>query len=444
MDLLLKGAVLVDPAGGWDGAAEILIKGDKVEAVAVSLGAVDVPCLDLTGKTIIPGLIDMHVHLREPGGERKETIATGCAAAVAGGITSLASMPNTLPSVDNKVVVAFVKERARRAALARVYPIGALTRGQEGRVLAPMLEMAKEGAVAFSDDGRPVTDSSVMLRAMQTVFPLDLPVISHCEELSLSTGGVVHAGRVGYRMGVPVISANSEAIMVAREILLQQEVGGKVHLAHLSTRQSVDLLKTAKERGATGISAEVTPHHLLLTEEAVENFDADAKMNPPLRTADDRNSLLEALQKGYIDCIATDHAPHRPEEKEDFINAPFGVVGLETALPLLWTRLVEKGLLTPAGLVTAFSTAPARILNIPGGTLVPGSPADLCVFDPRHEFVVETNNFFSLGKNTPFKGWRLKGLPFLTMVGGDIKMWKGRVKGFSADFTPELGKSLLS
>jgi dihydroorotase len=284
-------------------------------------------------------------------------------------------------------------------------------------------------------------DSAVMLRAMQSALALGLPVISHCEELTLSAGGVVHAGPVGYRMGLPTISTNSEAIMVAREILLQQEVGGKVHLAHLSSRQSVELLKAAKEKGA-GITAEVTPHHLLLTENAIENFNANAKMNPPLRTVEDRDSLLEALQQGIIDCVATDHAPHRPEEKEDFLNAPFGVIGLETALPLLWTKLVESGLLTPARFVTSFSTAPARILNIPGGTLAPGSPADLTVFDPQGEYIVEAKDFYSLGRNTPFQGWRLQGLPILTMVGGDIKMWKGRVKGFSRDFSSELEKEL--
>ncbi|MGI6308571.1 MAG: dihydroorotase [Dethiobacteria bacterium] len=435
MDLLLKGGILYDPAAGWEGPAEILIREEKIEAVSTSLGPVDAPVLELEGKIVLPGLVDMHVHLREPGGEGKETIATGCAAAVAGGFTAVACMANTSPPVDGKETVALIKERAKQADLARVYPIGALTRGLQGKELAPMWEMAQEGVRGFSDDGRPVMNSGLMLRAMQFALVLDLPVISHCEDLFLSTGGVVHAGSCGYRLGLPVVPSVSESAMVAREILLQEAVGGKLHLAHLSSSQSVALLKWARERGAT-LTAEVTPHHLLLTEEAVDdNFDSNAKMNPPLRTGADREALQQALQEGIIEVIATDHAPHHPWEKEgDFLSAPFGVIGLETAFSLLWTKLVATGVLSLAALIKCLSFTPARLLGIPGGTLIPGSPADLVVIDPHQEILVDARRFYSRGRNTPFTGWRLRGVPVLTMVGGDIKMWEGKVKGFSRDY----------
>lgn len=434
MALLIKGGILHDPVNDWEGPAEILIKGNKVEAVALSLGPVEVPSLELPGKIILPGLIDVHTHLREPGGEKKETIASGVAAAVAGGFTAVACMANTDPPADNKTVVRFIKERARQADLARVYPVGALTRGLAGRELAPLWELAQEGVRAFSDDGRPLMNSALMLRAMQFALVLGLPVISHCEDLYLSGSGVVHDGPCGYRTGLPVSPAIAETVMLAREVLLQQKVGGKLHLAHVSARESVALLRWARESGIK-FTAEATPHHLLLTEEAVSLFDTDAKMNPPLRTPGDGDALLQALQEGLVEIIATDHAPHSPQEKEtDFLNAPFGVIGLETAFPLLWTKLVEQGLLSLAELVRCLSTAPAKLLGVPGGELSPGSPADLVVIDPRKEYTVDADKFYSQGQNTPFKGWHLKGVPVLTMVGGDIKMWDGKVKGCSPDF----------
>ncbi|NMB35027.1 MAG: dihydroorotase [Firmicutes bacterium] len=444
MDLLLKGGLLYDPAAGWEGPAEILIRDGEVEAVSLSLGPVDVPSLELAGKIVFPGLIDVHVHLREPGGEAKETIASGSAAAVAGGFTAVACMANTTPPVDGKETVALIRERARRADLARVYPIGALTSGLRGEELAPLWEMAEEGARGFSDDGRPVMNSALMLRAMQYALPLNLPVISHCEDLFLAAGGVVHAGSHGHRLGLPVIPAVSESAMVARDILLQDTLGGKgkLHLAHLSCSQSVALLRWAKERG-TNVTAEVTPHHLLLTEETVADFDTAAKMNPPLRGSADRKALQQALRDGIIEIVATDHAPHQPQEKgKDFLNAPFGVIGLETSFPLLWTKFIETGLLSLMELVKRMALAPARLLGVPGGTLAPGSPADLVVIDPRQEITIDPRYFYSRGRNTPFAGWRLRGVPVLTMVDGEIKMWKGKVKGFSRDF-PTLEKISL-
>ncbi len=443
MELLFRGGILYDPAAGWAGPAEILIKGDRVEAVAGSLGKVDLPVIDLRGKIVLPGLVDMHAHLREPGEEGKETIADGCAAAVAGGFTSLACMPNTYPPADNKTVVSYIRERARRTGLARVYPVGAISKGLEGKELSNMWELASEGVKGFSDDGRPVMDGGLMLRAMQFASSLQLPIISHCEDLSIAEDGVVHAGPTGYQMGLPVIRPAAEAAMIARDLLLQEEVGGKLHLAHISSQKSVAMLKWAAERGVP-FTAEVTPHHLFLTEEAAKEFFSDAKMNPPLREIEDQKALQKALQKDLIGVVATDHAPHRPQDKEnDFLSAPFGVVGLETALPLVITRLLCQELISWERVVEILSLTPARILNIPGGTLAPGSAADLVVIDPQEERPVEKENFYSRGRNTPFQGWVLKGFPILTMVGGDIKMLAGKVKGFSPDFPALINESLL-
>ncbi len=434
MKVLIKGCFLCDPCSGWEGPAEILVKEGKIEAVAPSIEGVDAPVMDIKGCYVFPGLVDMHVHLREPGGESKETVFTGCAAAVAGGFASVACMPNTSPPLDRKETMLYVQQRAASAGLARVYPIGALTKELRGLEPAPLWELAREGARGFSDDGRPVKDGGVLYKIMQWASLLGLPVISHCEELSLSAGGAVHAGPCGYRMGLPVIPSCSEAVIVARELLLNREVKGKLHLAHISCKESVELLGWARERGID-FTAEVTPHHLLLTEEAVESFNTDAKMNPPLRSPEDRDSLLQALRDGLINIIATDHAPHTSWEKEkDFLNAPFGVVGLETALPLLWTELVEKKLLSPLELAGLMSLNPAKALGVPGGTLAPGSPADLVVVDANRESEVAPEKFFSRGRNTPFKGWKVKGLPVLTMVEGDVKMYEGLVKGFSENF----------
>ena len=435
MELLFRGGILYDPAAGWAGPAEILIRGNKVEAVSRSITNVNIPVIDLQGKVVLPGLIDMHVHLREPGGESKETIASGCAAAVAGGFTSLACMPNTFPPADNKTVLSYIRERARKADLARVYPLGTISQGLEGKELSNMWELASEGARGFSDDGRPVMDGGLMLRAMQVALSLGLPIISHCEDLTIAEQGAVHAGPAGYRLGLPVIRPAAEAAMVARDLLLQEEIGGKLHLAHISSHKSVALLKWAAERGVS-FTAEATPHHLFLTEEAVGQFSSDAKMNPPLREAADQKALLEALQQGLIGVVATDHAPHHPQDKEnDFLGAPFGVVGLETALPLAITLLLLKGLISWEQLVGFFSIAPSRILGVPGGTLAPGSTADLVVIDLQEERHVKKENFYSRGRNTPFHGWVLKGFPVLTMVDGDIKMLAGKVKDFSADFS---------
>ncbi len=437
MDWLMKG-YLCDPGAGWEGRAAILIRDGKVEAIFsdVSSDISDLPVLDLQDHLILPGLVDMHVHFREPGGEYKETIASGSAAAVAGGFTSVVCMPNTSPPLDNVEQICFVLEKARLAALAKVYPVGAVTVGQQGEKLADHKAMAKAGAVAFSDDGRPIMNSRLMADALKKGLELDCPIIAHCEDLTLSAGGVVYEGAAGRCLGVPMVSRAAEPVQVARDLVLQRATGGKLHLAHLSTRESVELFCRAREAGQD-VSAEVTPHHLLLTEEALKVCAADAKMNPPLGNAEDRWALQGALTQGLLDIVATDHAPHHREEKSrSLLEAPFGVVGLETSFALLYTFLVKKGLLTLEALVRAMSLHPARRLNIPGGTLSPGATADLVVVDPQHNWSVEKDAFFSQGKNTPFQGWKLCGSPVMTMVNGEIKMFRGRVKGVSADFPP--------
>lgn len=435
MDLLLRGGVLHDPSSCQQGQeVELLIRNGRVEAISHSIGPVDLPVLDLSGKLLLPGMIDMHVHLREPGGEHKETIASGSAAAVAGGFTGVACMPNTSPAADSRETLMYIKEQAARADLAHVYPIAAITKGLKGQELTPMEELAAAGARGFSDDGRPVTDSALMLRALQFARVLGLPVLSHAEDLSLAAAGVVHAGATGSRLGLPVIPAAAETVTVARDLLLQQQAGASLHLLHLSSRLSVSLLAWARNEGID-CTAEVTPHHLLLTETAVDNYNTDAKMNPPLRGESDRAALQEALKSGLIDVIATDHAPHHVmEKKQAYLNAPFGVSGLETALPLLFSYLVETKMIALSRLVDSLSATPARILGVPGGTLAPGSIADLVVVDPRSEQQVHKEKFYSKGRNTPFEGWKIRGIPVLTLVQGDIKMCRGEVKGVSPGF----------
>ncbi len=435
MDFLIRG-YLCDPAAGWDNEADILIRNGYVEAVFPkgSPNIADVLVLDFGQHLLLPGLVDIHVHFREPGGEHKETIASGSAAAVAGGFTSVVCMPNTSPTLDNAALITYVKESALKAGLARVYPVGAVTLGQQGEEMTDMEQLALAGAVAFSDDGRPIMNSNFMLEALNKSRELDRLLIAHCEDLSLSAGGVVYGGKSAQRLGLPVVSKAAEPAMLARDLVLLQESGGMLHIAHLSTRKSTELLRLARKAGAF-VSAEVTPHHLLLTDEAVETCASDAKMNPPLGSRDDLLALQDALFQGYIDMVATDHAPHSPKEKgHNLLKAPFGVVGLETSFSLLFSSLVDKGHMTLPELVRVMSTNPARRLGIPGGTLVPGSPADLVVVDCHREWTVDKSKFYSQGENTPFQGWSLRGQPVMTMVGGEIKMVNGKVKGISSDF----------
>lgn len=431
MRICLKGGTIVDPTQSMNGEpCDLLIERKRIAAVAPDISPGDARILDLEGMIILPGFIDLHVHLREPGFEQKETIASGTAAAVAGGVTSLAAMPNTDPATDSAAVVELIRERAATAGFCRVYPVGALTRGRRGLEPADFESLYAAGVRAFSDDGSPVAGSRLFLQIMKMLayYPGTL-AIAHSEELSLSAGGLLHEGAMSKRMGLPGIPEAAETAAVARDIILAQAAGMPLHLAHLSTAKSVELLAWAKERGFP-ITAEVTPHHLLLTEDEVKRSGAQAKVNPPLRTADDRLALIEALRTGLIDIIATDHAPHTVAEKAAGMEeAPCGIAGLETALSMLLTHLVAGGTLSLYDLVRAYSCRPAELLGIEGGTLRPGAPADIVVVDLEAEGVVVPQSFYSRARQSPFAGRPYRGRAVMTIVGGEIKMEQGVVYG---------------
>ena len=419
--VLIRGGRVIDPSRGTDGVADVLAAGGRIEAVGRNIGEPEgATVIDAGGLVVAPGLIDLHTHLREPGQEDLETIATGAMAAAAGGFTAVCAMPNTDPVCDNQGVVGFVASQARRAARARVYPIGAISVGQKGQQLAEFGELVGAGAVAVSDDGKPVMSSHLMRTALEYAKVFGIPVADHCEEMTLAQGGAMHEGLVSTRLGLKGIPSAAEEIMVARDILLAELTGGHVHLCHMSTRGSVELIRRAKDRGLR-VTAEACPHHFTLTHEACEGYDTNAKMNPPLREAEDREAIRQALRDGTIDVIATDHAPHHYDAKErEFDDAPNGIIGLETALPLALTELVHTGLLTLPELILRMSTQPARIFNLPGGTLATGAPADLVVFDPGVEWEVRPDEFYSKGRNTPFRGRQVRGRAEATIVGGEV------------------------
>ena len=421
MSLLVKNGRVIDPANGVDGAQDVLIAGEKVERVGKNLQApAGAEVLDARGKIVCPGFIDIHVHLREPGHEYKETVATGTRAAAAGGFTAVACMANTSPVNDNRSVTDYIRAKAREDGAVRVYPIGAVTRGLRGEELAELAELAEAGCVAFSDDGQSVMNAGLYRRAMEYVLPFGVPVISHAEDATLGHRWTMNEGVVSTELGLPGAPGTAEDVMVARDILLAELTGAHVHIAHLSTAGAARLVRDGKARGVR-VTAEVTPHHLLLTEEAVRTFDPNTKMAPPLRTKRDTEALIEALADGTIDCIATDHAPHALAEKEgEFDHAAFGVVGLETAVGLLLDRLVRPGLLPLATLVSRLSRDPARLLNLPGGSLAPGALADVTILDPEAAWTIDPARFRSKSRNTPFGGFTLTGGPWMTIVGGAV------------------------
>jgi dihydroorotase len=419
--LLLKGGRIVDPSQDYDAVGDLLITERKIEALGRGLSAPEgADVLDVTGKVVAPGLVDIHVHLREPGREDAETVATGAHAAAAGGFTSVCAMPNTDPVTDNQAAVGFIVKQGEAAEAARVYPIGAISIGQKGEHLAEFGELIHAGAVGVSDDGHPVVSSHLMRTALEYSLTFGIPVADHCEDPTLGKGGAMHEGLVSSRLGLKGIPSAAEEIMVARNIMLAELTGGHVHLLHMSTRGSVDLIRRAKDRGIN-VTAEATPHHFTLTDAACEDYDTNAKMNPPLREQDDVAAVREGLKDGTLDAIATDHAPHHYETKErDFDDAPFGVVGLETALGLGLTVLVEGGVLTLPELVTRMSTVPARVYNLPAGTLARGAQADVVVFDPAARWTVDPKRFRSKSHNTPFAGRELIGKVEYTIVGGKL------------------------
>jgi dihydroorotase len=425
MKRLLKGGRLVDPAGGRDGMFDILIDGNRIARVGRDLPVdsgvtvIQVP----SGAIVCPGLIDMHVHLREPGQEHKETVATGSAAAVAGGFTAVACMPNTNPVNDNAGVTEYMLKKAAEANLARVYPIGAVSRGQKGEQLADIAELKAAGCVAITDDGKPVATALLMRRALEYTSMFDMPVIEHCEEQTLKGDGVAHEGFQASSLGLRGIPSEAESIMALRDISLSSLTGGAVHIAHMSARQTLDAVRFGKSRGAR-VTCEVTPHHFVLTDEmlaAPVAYDTNTKMNPPLREAADRDAMLQGLADGSVDVIATDHAPHAADEKQvEFDQAPFGITGLETAVSLCFDRLVHRGIVTLPRLVELLSVNPARILNIPGGSLAEGAPADVTILAPDLAVTVDVARMKSKSKNTPFNGWELRGGVAATIVGGRL------------------------
>jgi len=420
-DLLIRGGRVIDPSRGTDGVADLYLKDGKIEAVGRNIPSQPgAEVLDATGRVVAPGLIDLHVHLREPGFEHAETIATGALSAVAGGFTAVCAMPNTDPVTDSQATVGFVVRQSIRAGKARVYPIGAVSMGQRGEQLTEFGEMVQAGAVAVSDDGKPVKSSHLMRTALEYAKTFGIPVADHCEDMSLAEGGAMHEGLVSARLGLKGIPSAAEEIMVARDIILAELTGGHVHLCHMSTRGSVELIRWAKSKGLR-VTAEATPHHFTLTHERCEGYDTNAKMNPPLREAADRDAIRQALKDGTIDCIASDHAPHHYDTKErEFDDAPNGIVGLETALGLAIRELVEPGILSLPELLARMSTVPARIFGLAGGTLAVGAPADVVVFDPARRWVVRREELHSRSANTPFLNETLVGQADLTLVGGRV------------------------
>jgi dihydroorotase len=423
MKRLLKGGHLVDPANGRDGVFDIVIDGDRIAQVGRDLPVepgvevVEIP----SGLIVCPGLIDMHVHLREPGQEHKETVATGTAAAVAGGFTAVACMPNTNPVNDNAGVTEYMLKKAAAANLARVYPIGAVSRGQKGEQLADIAELKAAGCVAVTDDGRPVSTALLMRRALEYTSMFNMPVIEHCEDQTLKGDGVAHEGYQASSLGLRGIPSEAESIMALRDISLASLTGGAVHIAHMSARQTLEAVRFGKAHGAR-VTCEVTPHHFVLTDEmlaAPVAYDTNTKMNPPLRGAADRDAMLQGLADGSIDVIATDHAPHAADEKQvEFDQAPFGITGLETAVSLCLDRLIHRGIVTLPRLIELLSVNPAKILNVPGGSLAEGALADITILAPDLAVTVSAAQMKSKSKNTPFDGWQLRGGVAATIVGG--------------------------
>jgi dihydroorotase len=422
MKKLLKGGRVVDPANGIDGVHDVLIDGDRIARVGRDLPANGASIVDIpSGFVVCPGFIDMHVHLREPGQEHKETVATGVASAVAGGFTAVACMPNTVPVNDNANVTSLILAKASQAGLARVYPIGAVSKGSKGELLADIAELKQAGCVAITDDGHPVATALLLRRALEYAGMFGLPVIEHCEDPSLKGDGVAHEGFHASTLGLRGIPGAAEALGAERGILLSELTGSAFHVAHMSARASLRAVRKGKENGIR-VTCEVAPHHFTLTDEALTApipYDTNTKMNPPLREVADRDAMLAGIADGSVDAIATDHAPHHYDEKNvEFDRAPFGIVGLETAVSLSLDRLVHAGLIRLPRLVELLSTNPARILRVTGGTLSEGVPADITIIAPDLRVRVQASKLRSRSKNTPFDGWELRGGVAATVVGG--------------------------
>ena len=425
--ILIAGGHVIDP-GRLNGVADVLIDAGRVVAVGPDLKAPSgATKIDAKGRLVLPGFVDLHVHFREPGFEYKESIQSGAAAAVAGGFTSVCCMPNTNPVNDNQAITEFMLDRARAAGLANIFPIGAITKGSEGKELAEIGDLRRAGCVAISDDGKPVMNSLVMRRAMEYALAFDVPVVDHCEDLHLAEGGCMNEGTISTELGLPGMPAAAEDVMVARNVALAELTGARLHLAHISTEGSVRMVREAKSRGLK-VTAEACPHHFTITEEVVRGYNTYAKMNPPLRTWKDVQAIKQGLRDGTIDVIATDHAPHATQEKQlGFTEAPFGIVGLETALPLTFA-LVDEGVLSLESAVDKLSTAPAKAFGLAKGTLAAGADADVTVVDQQAQWEIDPAKFRSKSRNTPFAGWKVKGRVTTTIVGGRVVFETGPVE----------------
>ncbi|MEP6933161.1 MAG: dihydroorotase [Nitrospirota bacterium] len=427
MAIYIAGGHVIDP-GRFNGVADVLIDEGRVVAVGPRLTVpVGATTINARGRLVLPGFVDLHVHFREPGFEYKESIQSGAAAAVAGGFTSVCCMPNTNPVNDNQAITEFMLDRARAAGLANVFPIGAITKGSEGKELAEIGDLRRAGCVAISDDGKPVMNSLVMRRAMEYALAFDVPVVDHCEDLHLAEGGCMNEGAISTELGLPGMPAAAEDVMVARNLALAELTGARLHLAHISTEGSVRMVREAKSRGLK-VTAEACPHHFTITEETVRGYNTYAKMNPPLRTWKDVQAIKEGLRDGTIDVIATDHAPHASQEKQlGFTEAPFGIVGLETALPLTFA-LVDEGVLSLESAVDKLSTAPAKAFGLVKGTLAVWADADVAIVDQQEQWEVDPTKFRSKSRNTPFAGWKVKGRVTTTIVGGRVVFETGRAE----------------
>lgn len=425
--MLIKNGRVIDPSAGLDKIMDIYTVDNRIDKVGENLELEADKIVDAKGKWVVPGLIDIHVHLREPGYEHKETIKTGSRAAAKGGFTTICCMPNTNPVIDSEIMVEYINLKANREAIVNVLPIGSITKGQKGEELANIGQMAKVGACAISEDGKTVVNSGLLKKAMKYASMFNIPMMSHCEDINLVGGGAMNAGDNAQLLGMKGISNDSEEVIVARDMLLARTTGVHLHLCHISTKGSLQLLKEAKARGEK-VSAEVTPHHFTLTDAVVEGYDANTKMNPPLRTKEDVEALRAGLADGTIEVIATDHAPHHSDDKNcEYDKAAFGIVGLETSVALSITELIETKILTPLALIEKMSTNPAKILGIDKGSLQVGKIADITIIDPEVCYKIDKNTFESKGKNTPFDGYQVKGKPIYTIVAGQMVMENGNV-----------------
>jgi dihydroorotase len=421
--LLIKNGRVIDPASGFDAQADLALENGRIAALGPNLDFDQAEVYDASGMVVAPGFIDIHVHLREPGIEHAETIETGARAAAAGGFTSICCMPNTVPVNDSATVTSYIVDRAKKFAVTNVFPIGAITKGSAGEELAAMHSMKQAGIVAISDDGRPVMNARVMRRAMEFARSLDLPVIDHCEDLNLSSGGDMHEGVTSTRLGLRGIPASSEDVMVARDILLAKSTGARFHVAHISSGNSVAMVAHAKKLGLP-VTCEATPHHFAITDADVAGYDSNYKMKPPLRSGCDVEAVIDGIVSGAVDAIATDHAPHPGSEKmQEFEKCPFGILGLETALGLTLEKLVSTGRISLAAMVALFTTGPARVLRLERGTLAAGAAADVTIFSAGVEWTYDVNQSCSKSRNSPFDGRTFRGGPMATIVSGSI-VWR--------------------